>query len=90
MDKKRASWELIKKIIQHSGSAYEIGSILVYLYKSEGILTHRLLQIENKRYYCKGDSSFRLEDIDYESILGKIVKVIRNNNIISLLCGQTL
>lgn len=51
---------------------YAEGDILVYEYKNEGLLAHRLLKIENNRYFCKGDNSFRLEDITEEQIIGKI------------------
>lgn len=53
---------------------YKIGDILVFDYKNEGILIHRLLK-KNGRYFCKGDNAFRLEDIEYEQIIGKAVAV---------------
>ena len=63
-------------------SQYEIGDILVYGYKSEGILVHRLLKIENGIYFCKGDNSFRLEAIIARQVIGKVkIKDDRNNNI---------
>ena len=52
---------------------YEVGDVLVFLYKHNELLIHRLLRIENGRYYCKGDNSFRLEDVEYEQIAGKVV-----------------
>lgn len=51
---------------------YLPGDILVYEYKKEGLLAHRLLKIVSGRYFCKGDNSFRIEDITYDQILGKI------------------
>jgi len=53
--------------------AYEVGDILVFRYKHNELLIHRLLRIDNGRYYCKGDNSFRLEDVEYEQIAGKVV-----------------
>lgn len=53
---------------------YNLGDILVYSYKNEGLLIHRLLKQES-RYYCKGDNSFRLEDISFGDIIGKVVSV---------------
>ena len=53
-------------------SDYKPGEILVYAYKEEGLLAHRLLKWENDRYFCKGDHSFRIKDITGEQILGKI------------------
>ncbi len=53
---------------------YEVGDILVFSYKNEGILIHRLLK-KNSRYFCKGDNAFRLEDIELGQIIGKAVAV---------------
>lgn len=52
---------------------YENGDILVFDYKNEGILVHRLLYIINDRFFCKGDNSFRIEDIERTKIIGKVV-----------------
>lgn len=52
---------------------YEIGDILVFLYKNGELLIHRLLQVKNGRYYCKGDNALRLEDMAFEQIAGKVV-----------------
>ena len=53
---------------------YQPGDILVYDYKNDGVLIHRLIH-HNGRYFCKGDNAFRLEDIDYDQIIGKAVFV---------------
>ena len=52
---------------------YEIGDILVFFYKQNELLVHRLLKIEKDRYLCKGDNAFRLEDISKEEILGAVL-----------------
>lgn len=52
---------------------YEIGDILVFFYKQDELLVHRLLKIEGDRYFCKGDNAFRLEDITEEQILGAVL-----------------
>lgn len=54
---------------------YNIGDILVYIYKDDGLLVHRLLDRRDNEYFCKGDNSFRLEDINYTDVLGKIIAV---------------
>jgi len=54
---------------------YEIGDILVFPYKNEGTLVHRLLKIEDGWLYCKGDNAFRTEDITVEQAFGKVVAV---------------
>ena len=51
---------------------YSIGDILVFNYKNESVLIHRLLRYNNK-YFCKGDNAFRLEDVNYNEIIGKAI-----------------
>ena len=55
--------------------SYKVGDILVFLYKNNELLIHRLLRIKDQRYFCKGDNAFRLEDVLYEQVFGKVVKV---------------
>lgn len=62
------------KVIIEECDEYRIGDILVFDYKNEGILIHRLLKCDG-RYFCKGDNAFRLEDIEYNQIIGKAVLV---------------
>lgn len=57
-----------------SREAYDIGDILVFNYKDEGLLLHRLLHKEG-RYFCKGDNAFRLEDISPTDVFGKVIAV---------------
>lgn len=68
-------------------SDYQIGDILVFIYKEGELLVHRLLDKRDKKYYCKGDNSFRLEDIQIEQIIGKVVAI--NGEQISM-CSQRL
>ena len=49
---------------------YETGDILMYQYKKEGILLHRLITMDGESYCCKGDNSFRIEVIQWDSIWG--------------------
>lgn len=56
---------------------YEVGDILVFSYKSDELLVHRLLKKEG-RFFCKGDNAFRLEDITAEQIFGKVISVNGN------------
>lgn len=58
-----------------SREEYDIGDILVFTYKQEGLLIHRLLDKQEGRYFCKGDNAFRLEDITQEQIVGKVIAV---------------
>ena len=52
---------------------YAVGDILVFAYKNGGILVHRLLKIENGRYFLKGDNALRLEDVSKEQIFGAVL-----------------
>ena len=52
--------------------SYDVGDILVFIYKGE-LLVHRLLKIQGDRLFCKGDNSFRLEDMPYDDVAGKVV-----------------
>ena len=62
------------KVTIQKSENYNIGDILVFDYKNEGLLIHRLITHDNK-YFCKGDNAFRLEDIEYDQIIGKLVLV---------------
>ena len=59
--------------IQQSDT-YEVGDILVFLYKNNQLLIHRLLLVKDQRCFCKGDNALRLEDVSFDRILGKVVK----------------
>lgn len=60
---------------------YQPGDILVYMYKN--VLTvHRILFVKNSVFYCKGDNSFRLEDVCSENVIGKVVYLKRNGRMI--------
>ncbi len=59
---------------------YSVGDILVFFYKDNTLLVHRLLIIKNERYFCKGDNAFRLEDIKKEDIIGAVILDSDANN----------
>lgn len=65
--------------IEHRDS-YAIGDILVFSYKKQGLLVHRLLQIKEEKYFCKGDNSMRLEDITEDQIIGAVIMDEDKNN----------
>ena len=56
---------------------YYRGDIIVYAYKKI-LLVHRILKIENDLILCKGDNSFRIEDITTDQIIGKVIKIKGN------------
>ena len=68
------------KLIIKKQDRYELGDILVYTY-GDNIVVHRLLKTNGKLYLCKGDNSFRLEEILYHQILGKVIIIKRKNKI---------
>ena len=63
------------KIQIQKSKTYAIGDIIIFTYKGDELLVHRLLRVKNKTYFCKGDNAFRLEDINEDQILGKVVSV---------------
>lgn len=50
--------------------SYDIGDIIVFIYRQDRLIVHRLLDIKEDRYFCKGDNSFELEEIGYAQIIG--------------------
>ena len=71
------------QLIIKAQPTYQIGDVLVYDYFQGKILVHRLLKIQNNTYFCKGDNSFRLEDIKKDQILGKVTTIMRNDRSIN-------
>lgn len=63
------------RITVTAAKQYAIGDIVVFPYKNEGLVVHRLLKIENGRYFCKGDNALRLEDMTASAILGRVTAV---------------
>ena len=57
---------------------YKIGDIVLFKYRDEGDLLHRIISIENNVYSCKGDNALRIEYILFRHIIGKVVSVYRN------------
>ena len=54
---------------------YDVGDILVFTYKNDELLVHRLLKKKDGLYFCKGDNALRLEDVPFEKIAGKVTAV---------------
>lgn len=53
---------------------YNVGDILVFGYKDDTLITHRLIK-KTEYYLCKGDNAFRIEDITFSQIIGKVVRI---------------
>lgn len=58
---------------------YKSGDILVFPYKYGELLVHRYVGEQHGRILCKGDNAFRLEDIELEAVLGKVVSLVYEN-----------
>ena len=58
---------------------YKPGDILVFPYKYGELLVHRYVGEKYGRILCKGDNAFRLEDIDMEAVLGKVVSLVHED-----------
>lgn len=63
---------------------YDIGDIVVFYYNDSELLVHRLLSIKDPYYLCKGDNSFRLENVTKDQIIGKVTFVKRKSKSIEL------
>ena len=59
---------------------YSIGDILVFEYTSGELIMHRLLMAVNNKFICKGDNSFRIEEIEQNKVIGKVILVKRGKN----------
>lgn len=57
---------------------YAVGDIVVFIYNKTEILVHRLLEITDDYYRCKGDNCYRFEDVAYRDILGCAVSYERH------------
>ena len=66
------------------GESYNIGDVLVYIYNGSELLIHRLIEIKDGNFYCKGDNALRMEKIPADQIFGKISAIRRNGQNIPL------
>ncbi len=63
-------------VIIQDESKYKEGDILLIHYKSSELLIHRLVCRKKRTFICKGDNAFRLEEVDRDQVLGKLVGVV--------------
>ena len=71
-------------IIHIVSGMYKVGDILVYIYKNNELLVHRYVGMMEEQLLCKGDNSFRIEDIEECAVLGKVDSVEHNGEIYRL------
>ena len=69
---------------------YAVGNILMYDYKEEGALLHRLLEIRDGHFFCKGDNSYRLEEVAEADVYGVAIAVVRDGIEVPLVCPEGL
>lgn len=72
------------EIILEQADDYSAADIVLFHYNENEYIIHRIVYKDNNIIICKGDNSFRLEYIKFESIIGMVNKVIRNNEIIEI------
>lgn len=74
-----------KIVVQKAGAeSLEIGDVIVALRREE-FITHRLVGWGSKECYTKGDNARYLDPpVKLESILGKVIAIEREHNIIDL------
>ena len=49
------------------------GDIALFTYHNEGELAHRIISITESAFYCKGDNAFRMEEVPFSCMIGKVV-----------------
>lgn len=59
-------------------TSYMVNDVVLFKYKTEGELIHRIIAIDDKLYSCKGDNAIRVEYVLSRHIIGKAVSVYRD------------
>lgn len=68
-------------LVVYAQKDYSVGDIVVYSYREEGYLVHRIIEINKGAVMCKGDNSKRIEVIMKRQIIGKVVRYISGGKI---------
>lgn len=72
-----------KVIVVHCES-YNIGDVIVFDFDEPFLVVHRILMKTSNQYICKGDNTFRLEQISKNKVLGKVQSIIRDNSMVPI------
>lgn len=72
------------KVIIVRCESYDIGDVIVFDYDEPFLVVHRILMKTSNQYLCKGDNTFRLEQISKKKVLGKVKSIIRDNSMVSI------
>lgn len=72
------------KVVVVQSESYDIGDVVVFDYDEPLLVIHRILIKTSNRYICKGDNTFRLEQIEKNRVLGKVKCIIRNDLVLTL------
>lgn len=62
-------------IIAATANDYNVDDVVLYYYKDEGLLIHRVIYKYNEQFFCRGDNSHRIERVNLDEILGKMIKL---------------
>lgn len=79
--KGNSMWPRIKdgdSVIVREKTEYDIGDIIVFKYNKADLIMHRVVKKVHGGYWCKGDNSFRIENIKIDSIIGGVIKINEN------------
>ena len=68
----------------YPGFFANVGDVLVFQYNNMAV-AHRIYNIQNGRYYVKGDNNVNADSwmIDSSDVIGKIIGVVDSGNIIT-------
>lgn len=72
-------------VVVEPANSYDIGDILVFKHNNDKVLIHRLIEIKNDIYYCKGDNVFHMEKTSVDMIFGKVSTINRNGKNVQLM-----
>lgn len=68
------------RVITRPFEQYQKDDVIVYNYKKEGILVHRIVGISTNSYICRGDNAVRLERVKKEEIIGKVIYILKKDS----------
>lgn len=72
------------KVVVVYRESYNIGDVVVFDYDEPSLVIHRVLMKTSNQYVCKGDNTFRLEQIEKNRVLGKVKYIVRNDSLLTL------
>ena len=67
---------IVKKAIK-----YEEGNVIVFIYKNERLIVHRIIKIRENCLICKGDNTSSFERININDIIGIVIEKVDKDGV---------